>query len=893
MATSLAPFGLASVPKTKLTPPTAPLSEVRRKALIERFDSAEFSRVVLVHAPAGFGKTTAMIQLNKHLLSQNIETAWLTLEQSDNDVSRFLLCLNAALMNWSASEPLRDGTQDLTDFISQRETPFAIFLDDVEELRSPATLALLRSIIDILPSHGHLIIGSRSRPDIGIARLRVHAKILEIDAALLRFDITETLTYFQLRQLKDMPIEWLQRLQDKTEGWVAALWLASLSIERTGFNTDFVDRFSVTDQAVADFLADDVLAHQSEQTREFLLRTSILRYLEPALCEALVPGCNALDTLAALENQNIFLSAIPNQQLAYRYHSLFSNFLRSRLRASKPGDIDQLHLVAAQWYEANGRFVPAIDHAIEGAYYDYALSMLSAKAQSFLEEGRMRLMAKWFRAMPDKLLANHPRLLAVSVWAYLFTYGPLKAHDILQQSGCADSEDPEVLAHVNAQRPLLLAMADRYDEALEAGRQSLVRLPTVNRFADSVLRNAMANIFTVMGNSGEAQRLIDSARSLDGDSIFTRMYAESQEGLLNLLAGRLRQATTCFRMAVRSTANVSTDLTSGNAWAGILYASVLYDSNDFDNAERLVDVYLPLACDVGLPDHMYLGYMIKARIAYYRGEVDKALEALTELEYTAHKRQLARIVASAKLERSRLFLQQGDAQGCLDELDRARDDKLEARLARQRLLANELRFHELGMIRWEIHFGDAHSALRQLDDAIAEAESEKRPLRLIKMRLLQSMAYQRIGEASLAVEVFADVCRALYQEDNIRIVADEGEYMGRIALRYRTILEEMPARNSNTKLLSYLDRLVAAFGHIRVDQEVANEHDTAQMEALTRKEIKVLELTASGCSNAQLAEQLSVSDSTVRTHLRNINAKLKARNRAEAVAIARRLSIIR
>jgi len=880
------------VPTAKIMPPSGPSIEVQRADLHDRYTETRSTSLILVHAPAGFGKTTAMLQLNRHLRLQHIDTAWLTLDRADNDVSRFVTCLIASVAGWSACPTDSLSSMDILALLSSRPTPFALFLDDFEVVHAPAVLAIVRSLIEALPLGGQIIIGSRIQPDIGVSRLRARGRLLELDPTVLRFNLDETGEYFQLRQQTALPKESLKRLHSKTEGWIAALWLASLSMERSGVNNDFVERFSITDQTVADFLADDVLAHQPSGVREFLLRTSILRYLEPPLCDTLVPGANSENLLKKLESQNIFLSSIANKEHSYRYHSLFSSFLRARLQAEHAVDVHQLHLKAASWYEENSRFASAIDHAIKGNDTGYALRLLDEYAQNFLEEGRMRLLARWFNAVPEEALLTYPVLQATAVWAILFTSGPVAAHAMLTRSGCSDSDDPMVLAHVNAQLPLLLAMEDRYDEALTVGRESLARLPTCSRFADSVLRNAMANVFTVRGNSAEAHRLIDSARSIDGDSMFTRMYAESQEGLLNLMAGRLQQATTCFRMALSATGTVTSNLTSGNAWAGLLYACALYESSNIDDAEQLVDVYLPLACDVGLPDHMYLGHMIRARIAFSRGDVGTAFGSLTELEYLGHHRHLPRIVSSAKLERGRLLLLQGNAQASKEELDRALDSPERECLNHQRLLANEINSLSLARIRWDIHFGDAFAALTQLEHELAEAVREDRHLRVLKLRVLRSLALQRTGDAAEAVKAIAEVIRTTAVEGIIQVIAEEGEQMYRIVHRYKVVLEEMPVKSSDPRLLSYLELLISAFVSPPLPSEQPSALDTL-MEPLTRKELHVLQLTADGCSNATMAGKLNLSDSTVRTHLRNISSKLNAHSRAEAVATARRLSLIR
>jgi LuxR family maltose regulon positive regulatory protein len=294
--------------------------------------------------------------------------------------------------------------------------------------------------------------------------------------------------------------------------------------------------------------------------------------------------------------------------------------------------------------------------AIEGGDSPHALALLTEHAEEFLEQGRMRLLARWFCALQPHGLDSHPLLQVVAVWAMAFTHGPRQAMALLDASACARSEDPAVRAHVNGQRPMLLAMMDRYHEGYALGRQCLEQLPTVSAFADCVLCNSMGHIALVLGHHQEAQRLLDNARHAPNGGAFIRMYTESMEGILDMQQGRMREATARFRIAVGSTRTVSYNLTSGNAWAGVLYAGAVYEADHLEQAEHLLNVYLPLARDVGVPDHMIMGYRMRSRIAFQRGEVDLALRLLTELEYLGHDRQLPRVAATAKLERARLLL---------------------------------------------------------------------------------------------------------------------------------------------------------------------------------------------------------------------------------------------
>ena len=879
--------------ETKLSPPAFAATQVLRTAIREAVAAATV-KLVLVRAPAGFGKTTAMAQIRERMDAQGIATAWLTLDRADNDVSRFLGCLAEAVLRLGVEEPRTHGPFDAVAALAAHDAHFTLFLDDFEVVQEPAVLGLVREIIEQLPRRGQLVIGSRGLPDLGLGRLRARGQLMEIDTDRLRFTLEETSAFFGLRQahapqpLQALPADLLSQLHQKTEGWVAAIWLASMALERHGIETGFVERFSGSDRAVAEYLAEDVLAHQPREIRDFLLRTSILRQLDASVCQALNPRVDCVAILEQLAAANLFLTPVSGDGRAWRYHSLFADFLRAQLAHELPGEIERLHLAASDWYESQDRPVPAIDHAIEGGDHPHALALLDGYAAQFLEQGRMRMLARWFSAIPEHQLRAHPFLQPIALWATCFTRGPWEAMQMLEQSGCIDSAIPEVRASAHTLVPLLLAMQDRHDEAYEVGRHSLARLPTGLAFADSVLLNAMAHILAVRGDQREAQRLLDAARREQGNSTFNRMYTESLAGLFDLHEGRLRQATARLRMAVDTTHAVSYNHSHGNAWAGVLYAGVVYESNQLLQADHLLNVYLPLARDVGLPDHMILSHVMRSRIAFHAGDIDAAFQALTELEYLGHHRQLPRVVAGAKLERSRMLLLQGNGPASRDELLRADDPALWAQERRQRLPAHDLDYLALAKARWEIAFGDARAALAVLDAEIHAAIASTRNRRVLKLRVLRAMALQRMGELAAALEEIGAVLQTASQEGFMRLILDEGPAVGTLVQRYANA-----AMHGDPILADCLQRLLQAMGPMApADAETAPTGDAIK-EPLTRKEIRVLQLLAEGYSNNAMAEKLFVSDSTVRTHLRNINMKLDAKSRTQAVAIARKVGVIR
>ncbi|GHE72420.1 helix-turn-helix transcriptional regulator [Camelimonas fluminis] len=881
---------ISATQAAKMTPPALAATQVVRKRICDRVCAATDARLVVLQAPVGFGKTTAMLQCRAALAAQGVNTAWITLERSDNQPGQFVASMELAVRQLSAAGEREPFSARVLEWLLRSSVPFAIFLDNMDLIDEESILALLRSVIERLPRGGRIIIGARTAPRLGLARLRGLGMLLELDADDIRFTREETEQYFRLRCLPGLSQDSVRRLHEKTEGWIVALCLAAISIERQGDGGDFVERFSGSAWAIADYLTEEVLASQPEDVRRFLLHTSILKQLDASICQALLPDIDAQAMLGVLDKQGLFLLPAAGHGQTWRYHTLFADYLQSRLVLEKIETIAGLHLAAARWYESRQRPVPAIGHAIEGGDYALAMSLLRPNARRLLEDGRMRLLARWFRAIPPSMLRENPELEVMSIWATLFTRGPWDAADELARSGRQASGAASVTAHLNALNPTILAMQDRLDEARAAGLEGLARMPTGDRFADTILCNVMANVMMFHGEDQEAQRLLDEARRLQGSGIFNHMFAEALEGMLCLQRGRLQEAMIRFRSAPHATDDAPRRYANGNVWAGALYAAALYEVNDVEGADQLLGDYLPIISTLALPDHTIIGHTLAARIAFIQNDAPRAFDIVASLENIGHRRQNARFVAGAKLERSRLHLLQDDARAALGELERAAALPVWERIGRQHLPAQEVEYLALARLRWEIHFGDAAGALPALEREIDAAIDQCRILRAIRLRVLKSLALQRSGDLPAAMETLAGVLHHASREGFIRLLLDEGQKLAQLVGLFYASIEEMPARSSDAALASYVQRLMRAFGPAAVAPAVGAARP---MEALTQKEIKVLQLVADGHSNSAISKKLIISDSTVRTHLRNVNSKFNARSRTEAVAIGRRLHIIR
>ncbi len=865
-------------------------ANVTRTALTDKIVNASGFKLLLVLAPAGFGKTTAMLQAREKLDSQGRATGWLTLSATDNDPSRFLTHLGAVLNQMEIVPTAERGLVEVMSLFSRDETPYSLFLDDFEVIQEPAVLGLLRETLEHLPRVGQIIVASRTLPDLGIGRLRARGELLEIDSQHLRFSLDESAEFFRLRGANLSP-DAMEHLHKKTEGWITALSLATLAMQRHGVPNDFINSFSGFDRSVAEYLTEDVLASQPEEIQDFLLATSILRQLTIESCQALLPRYDCAQLLSKVESSNLFLMPVTSTPEAFRYHSFFGDFLKQQLRRKHPQRFAALHLSAAGWYESTGHSITAIEHALEGEDYPYAIDLLKLHAEALLEQGRMRLLAHWFSMLPKEKLQTEPLLQVIATWAICMTQGAMAAMTWMQSTLRETSQELGVQAHMHALRPMLLAMQDRQEEAYALGRTSLAALPTPKPFANSVLLNTMAHTVLVLGDRKEAHRFLDDARRMQPSSMFNRMYSESMEGMLDLNEGRLRQATARFRIAAGATSHATSNMyTDGNAWAGVLFALALYEANDTASATRLLKVYLPIARDAGLPDHMILSYRMRARLAFHKGDVDAAFAALTELEYLGHERHLPRVYVNAKLERAHLLLLQGYGNAAADEIARADSVEVWERVRKIHLPAQEVDDIDISRWRHALHTGDASRTIAPLKQAREEAVRHGRVHRKMKLEILLACAYHRSGSTDMAVRELKGLLPDMAREGFVRIFLDEGTAIAPIIRSAR--MEAAESEINDPMVVGHLNQLWEQLGASAPDAEFSESAQPNLDEPLTAKELRVLKLVAEGYSNGAIAEKLFVTDSTVRSHLRKIHMKLGAQNRTQAAAIARRLGLL-
>ena len=897
---------LVSPLSAKLNAPLPAAFEIARTEVCENIFTATGARLVLLRAPAGFGKTTVMLQVRRRFDREGLPTAWLTLDGADNDVARFLFVLTAALDSLipavSRPGPPADvyGPDELAFALIDRaaayQGPFVLFLDDFEAIRNPAVLGLVNELIEQLPRGARIVIGSRGVPDLSLGRLRTRARLLEVEPRQLRFSVAETEGFLCGRRGLALVPDEVVRLHRSTEGWAAALWLASVSLEHRDEPGRFIAGFSGSNAAVVDYLVEDVLARQSEDVRDFLLRTSILSELNAELCNVICARTDSAEMLQSLERSQLFLMQLQTDNGSYRYHGMFAEFLRAQLHRQHAEDVTALHRAASSWFVEQGRPVPAIEHALAARDHELALPMLSEHAHSLLEKGRVRLLSRWM----DPLLEHgdldaHPMLQVVHAWAVCFARGPKSAAALLERLDAQSDSSAEVRAHCSAMRPLFLVLTDRTDEALPLATTLLEAVPSTVAFARGFLEVVLANLSMIAGRYHEALRFADAARSRQSAraSAFNFTLSDAVEGAVDLTQGRLRCALARLRVAAATGQTDATRATNGNAMVGVLLAEALFEADRSAQAERLLSVYIPLIRQVGIPDQLILAHVVMARIADDHGDADRAMQLLTELEHIGHRGGLARVVASARLERVRMLVVEGRLARARAELEHCGDKALWARVSRLSLRANEVETYDLALARWSVQAGHSVDVIVGLRTELDAAERALRERRALTLRLLLAQALWRDEQRNKAMRMLAKAVRFAATEGYVRPFLIEGALL--VAL-----LREL--RNGPTELLdeggegavAFLDVLLrnvpttAARSSTGPVAAPPNTNPAVFTDALTRKELQVLRLASEGLSNTQIGERMFVAETTIRTHLRNINVKLDTRNRMEAVQVARR-----
>ncbi len=899
--------------RSKLSPPLAD-SSIERSRIDEWLGTVLGSRLTLINAPAGFGKTTVMLQLLTRMQHRGVPTAWLSLDDADNDAARFLAYVVRAFQNidpsldagslagppYAAGGVPNEHTLRIHRWMTEDfGRPFLLFLDDFETIHNAEVLEIVRGFIAASLPGQLLVVASRGTPDLGLARLRVQSRLCEIGPEDLRFAWDETDRFLRIDRGLDLADDELARLFSCTEGWAAGLQLSALALTGREDRHALIESFSGSFGDIADYLAEDVLARQPDDVRRFLLETSILDRLSGPLCDTVTGRNDSYMLLSYLERANLFLMPLDKDRRWYRYHNLFAEFLRSQAERSLPEGLPRLHQLAADWFVEQGHAVEAAKHALAAGELDRAAGLVAECAMVLVGLGQLRTVADWVDRLPSETLDRHPELRIALCWALSMRHGYSEAREVLDQivQGFDPdvSTDPAILDQVYSLESVVLSLTDHVDECLRLSERNLPLIADRESFPYGVLANCLGCRLLEAGRFDEARELLESAEKCHSraGNVFGAMYSVCLIGALELLQGRLSAAVERYRAAETTVRRASLTQSQTGAVAAVFLAEALYEMDRLDEAEQLLAESRDRFRECVPLDVMLLGYLTLARVHAVRGEDEAVAQLLEEAETLGAERGTPRAAATVHLERIRLAVQRGDLQTAERLQHDAADAAAWSRCEGWGMPASDPETKEVSRIRLLVRSGHADRALPLVRSELAQATKGRRLRRALKLKILLAEALNAQGDRRGALRTLRTALLVGSQEGYVRAFADEGPALLHLIAELKGTLQGDEAAGGSLTG-AYLDRILMAGTDATPEATSVPGPplDDASPEPLTPREAEILGMVARGLTNDETADRLFVTVPTVKFHLRNINTKLRVHNRTRAVARARELGFI-
>ncbi len=884
---------------TKLVVPPIREKRVGRERLTEKLNRGLDKALILVSAPAGYGKTTLV---SGWLREIPIASTWLSLDEEDNEPRRFLQYLVAALRRVAPSIPadaaqmLRDGSSGslealltvLINEISAQAKPMVLALDDLQQVHAQPVQEALAFLLEHTPPELHLVILSRSDPILPLARLRARNQVLDIRAQDLRFDPREVAAFLEeVMDLRLAPAD-VALVEARTEGWIAGLQLAALSMKGGRDAHDFVEQFAGRQDYLVDYLIQEVLNVQPREVSTFLLQTSGLGRMCGALCDAVVQPEGRDDgfgqaMLERLDQMNLFVTPLDEERRWYRYHHLFADVIHKRMTHLQPELARQIDSRAAAWFEANGSIPDAIHHSIAAGDQGNALRLIEEKGCTLLIRGEVLTLGRWLDAVQDTA-RGRAWIPIYRGWIASLTGDAQRVEEHLGQAEQLIAAQPAGINTGTMQGAVAAARAHNANQqgqparAADFARQALQHLTSADDTACSLRVVAISLLGDASSLNGDLDTAWDAyseaAKAVRGiGDIHLNIILNSNLGNVLAEKGQLGRAAAIYRETLQMAALPGGGTSPIGGRACIELGLVCYEWNELDEAAELARRGLALCRGWGNHEHEAVGLALQAYMSAARGESEEAQLLMQEaIQRVSQYRIAARQAAWVRARAAQFWLAQGGVEK-VDDLIAACGITADAEISHLR----ELEFAMLA--RLNLAQGEGAAALRLIERLLPAVEAGRRNERLIGMLVLRGLALQGLGETDAAV---ASVGRALSlarPEGYIRTFIDEGEPLARLIYLAR-------ARDLEA---GYAAKLLAISR-----SEARPQTGPAQLltQPLTARELEVLRLIDGGCSNHEIAAQLYISLATVKRHISNIYTKLDARGRTQALARSRELGLL-
>src|SRR6266566_5219477 len=873
---------------TKLYIPRLRPNVVSRPRLLERLNEGLHRKLTLIAAPAGFGKTTL---ISAWMAGCDRQVAWLSLDKGESDPTLFLTYLVAALQTiapdigvgvlGALQSPQPPPTETILAALLNEITAipdnFVLVLDDYHVIDAKAIDQALTFLLEHQPPQMHLVIATREDPQLPLARLRARDQLTEVRAADLRFSTSEAAEFLNQGMGLNLSAKDITALEARTEGWIAGLQLAAISLQGQQDATNFIRSFTGSHHFVLDYLVEEVLQQQPESIQTFLLRTSILDRLCGSLCDAVLlnPSVSGQATLEYIEHANLFLVPLDNERRWYRYHQLFADLLRQRLQqrnASSTGDevrdVTELHSRASVWYEDHGLSIEAFHHAANANDVARAERLIEGKGMPLHFRGAVAPVLNWLESLPRTALDTRPSLWVTYASTLLFGGQHTAVEEKLQAAEAAlqgtepDARTRDLVGRIASMRATLAVIQHDVETIVAQSRRALEYLHPDNLPVRTATTWTLGYAYQLQGDRAAASQAYTEVISIGksfGDSIYT-LAATINLGQLQEADNQLYLAAESYRRSLQLAGDPPQRMAC-EAHLGL--ARVFYEWNDLEAAGQHGQQSAQLARQIIVDTFAAYGVFV-ARLKLAQGDVSGAAAVLDEAEAFVRRHSFVFRMPDVAAAQVLILLHQGHLAAA-------------AHLAQT---------HDLPISQARVHLaqGDPSAALAVLSPWRRQAEAKGWQDKRLKVMVLQAVALQAHGEKDKAVHLLCDALTLAEPGGFIRLFVDEGLPMAQL-LSEAEALEMMP---------DYTGKLLAACEAEEHKGEDTSYRPPAQplIEPLSPREVEVLQLIAAGRSDQEICERLFLALSTVKGHNRKIFGKLQVQRRTEAVARARELGLL-
>ncbi len=870
---------------TKLYIPLLRSKIVLRPYLIGQLNEGTHRKLTLISAPAGFGKTTLV---SEWAASAGQPVAWLSLDEGDNDPARFLIYLISALQTidpdigkdllgaLNAPQGQAPSTEsvltELLNDIAHIPTRLVLVLDDYHVIDSKPVDEALAFLLKHLPARMHLVIATREDPPLPLAKLRARDQLTELRASDLRFTPSEAADFLNQVMGLNLSAEDIAALETRTEGWIAGLQLAAISMQGYEDVSGFIRSFTGSHHFVLDYLIEEVLHRQPETIQTFLLRTSILDRLCGPLCDAVLgtPSASGQETLEYLERANLFIVPLDNERRWFRYHHLFGDLLRQRLNLSlNTEEIADHHIRGSEWYEQNGMLFDAFRHATAAGDVERAERLIENPRIGLHIRSVAMVVLAWLASLPKAVLDAHPRLWVRSGTLALMAGQTTDVEEKLQSAEKAlqDAElnatTRDLIGQIACARATLALT--RYDPAtmLVQAHRALEYLHPDNLTYQFTANWALASAYLFQGNRAESARAYTKALSISQASgnTFSIILALNGLGKLQEFDNQLYTAAETYRRCL----DLFGDHPQPNGSETILgLARIHYEWNDLDAAEEYALQSLRLARQFDRSiDRYIVSDVLLAQLKMVRGDLSGAAILLAQSRKAVHPQSMMQIMPLVTAAQVLVLLKQGNLAEAAELAQTFPLPLSQARI----LLAREDPSAALAVLL----------PFRQQMEAMGWADER------LKAMVLEALALHQIGEKDKALQLLGDILTLTEPGGFVRTFVDEGVPMAQL-LSDAAAIGLMP---------DSIRKLLAVFEADKHKNEVKPERPSGLLgEPLSQRELEILKLIAQGLSNQEICKNLFLALDTVKGHNRKIFAKLQVQRRTEAIVRARELNLL-